>query len=246
METEKAFEICTVSERLEPGGNLVFLKIKTAAPVAAPGQFAMLRGLWGDAPLLPRAISYADAGPGWALFLFRVQGEGTRRLARLAPGDSLSVAGPLGNEFPRAENPWLVAGGVGLPPLWFYQKRFGGRLFWGVQSLAASAALAQPDWDCASDDGTLGFHGNCVDLFSKEMRKTDRPPTGVFSCGPYPMMAGLSRVCAAHGVPAFVSLEGKMACGIGVCCGCAHPATAGGYVHVCEKGPVFLSSEVQL
>ncbi|MBU1243482.1 dihydroorotate dehydrogenase electron transfer subunit [Myxococcota bacterium] len=244
METDKSFELCAVRERSEPGGDLVFLKIETSAPVAAPGQFAMLRGPWGDAPLLPRAISYCDAGPGWALFLFRVQGEGTRRLAGLSVGDRLSVAGPLGNAFPRAANPWLIAGGVGLPPLWFYSKRFGGRLFWGVPSLFASAGLAQPDWQVASDDGTLGFHGNCVDLFSEALGT--EAPDAVFSCGPYPMMAALKTVCAQRELPLLVSLEGKMACGIGVCCGCAHPATAGGYVHVCEKGPIFPAAEVQL
>ncbi len=255
METDKSFELCTVRERTEPGGGLVFLKIDTTAPVAAPGQFAMLRGPWGDAPLLPRAISYCDAGPGWALFLFRVQGEGTRRLAGLSPGDRLSVAGPLGNAFPRADRPWLVAGGVGLPPLWFYQKRFGGRLFWGVPSLSASAGLARPEWDLASDDGSLGFHGNCVDRFSVELEKVDAGgvPDAVLSCGPYPMMAALKAVCARSAIPTggpaialHVSLEGKMACGIGVCCGCAHPATAGGYVHVCERGPVFPADEVLL
>ena len=246
METDKAYEICTVRDRQEPGGHLVSLTIETTAPAAVPGQFAMLRGLWGAAPLLPRAISYCDAGVGWARFLFRVQGEGTRRLARLKPGDGLSVTGPLGNAFPRSDQPWLVAGGIGLPPLWFYQRSFGGRLFWGVPSLAASAGLAHPGWDCASDDGTLGFHGNCVDLVSLELSKARELPSAVLACGPYPMLAALAKVCAARAIPAFVSLEGKMACGIGVCCGCAHPATAGGYVHVCEKGPVFPAQEVRL
>jgi dihydroorotate dehydrogenase electron transfer subunit len=60
------------------------------------------------------------------------------------------------------------------------------------------------------------------------------------------MMAALARLCAARNIPCFVSLEGKIACGVGVCCGCAHPATAGGYVHVCEQGPVFPAHEVVL
>ena len=247
MATDKSYELCTVRERAAPGGSLVSLTIETTAPVAQPGQFAMLRGLWGDAPLLPRAISYHDAGPGWARFLFRTGGPGTDRLARLVPGDRMAVAGPLGNTFPVVKDAWLVAGGIGLPPLAFHQRRFGGRLFWGVPTRDAAAGLAEDGWALASDDGTLGVRGTVVDLVAAALEKLEAPSLpAVLTCGPYPMMAALARLCAERDIPCFVSLEGKMACGIGVCCGCAHPATAGGYVHVCEKGPVFPAHEVAL
>ncbi len=247
METEKSYELCRVRERRVLSPVLISLTVETTAPVAAPGQFAMLRGPWGDAPLLPRAISYHDAGPGWARFLFRTGGPGTDRLGRLVEGDPVAVAGPLGNGFPVVQEPWLVAGGIGLPPLAFYRRRFGGRLFWGVPTREATAGLAEEGWALASDDGTLGVRGTAVDLVAAALQKVEAPlsPT-VLSCGPYPMMAALARLCAAHEIPCFVSLEGKMACGVGVCCGCAHPAKAGGYVHVCEEGPVFSAHEVVL
>ncbi len=249
METDKSYELCRVRERAAPGGGLVSITVETTAPVAAPGQFAMLRGPWGDAPLLPRAISYRGAGPGWARFLFRTGGPGTDRLARLVPGDEVAVAGPLGNAFPPAKRPWLVAGGVGLPPLAFYQRRFGGTLFWGVPTASAAAGLAEKSWRLASDDGSLGVRGTVVDLVAAslgELVNDAMAPDAIMTCGPYPMMAALARLSAAREIPCFVSLEGKMACGIGVCCGCAHPATAGVYVHVCEKGPVFPAHEVVL
>ncbi len=244
MDTKK-IDNCQVMEVSSPSDDLCFLKIATEAPVPLPGQFAMLRGHWGDAPLLPRAISYCDGGPGWALFLFRAHGAGTRRLARLRPGDFLQVTGPLGNAFPTEyRSPWLVAGGIGLPPLWFFQKLHGGRLFWGIPCATMAGGLLDPSWELACDDGGAGFHGTCVRLMEMALSGTQDPPDALFTCGPNAMMAAVARAGREHGIPVHVSLEGRMACGVGVCCGCAHPATGGGYVHVCECGPVFPSDEV--
>ncbi len=244
MPTESVHASRTILNRRDLGAGLVELTVEWTGPVARPGQFAMLRGPWGDAPLLPRAISFCDCTAETATFLFRVHGSGTRLLARLSAGENLSVTGPLGNAFPVIPCAWLAAGGIGLPPLWFHQRRHGGRLFWGVPSRAAAAGLQQEGWELASDDGTLGFHGTVVRLLERELEAS--PPPAVLACGPYPMLSALKALCQRCRVPLHVSLEGKMACGAGVCCGCAHPAMDGGYVHVCEQGPVFDAEKVRL
>lgn len=242
MPTEKIHASCRVLQCRETGNGLAEITVAWEGPDALPGQFAMLRGDWGDAPLLPRAISFCDCTSRTATFLFRVTGDGTRRLSRTEAGSRITVTGPLGRAFPVIPGAWLAAGGIGLPPLRFYQQRYGGRLFWGVPCAALAADRVQPGWELASDDGSLGFHGTVVQLLEREMAFS-RPPA-VLACGPYPMLAALHDVCRRHGVKLHVSLEGKMACGVGVCCGCAHPSSKGGYVHVCEHGPVFESGEV--
>lgn len=242
MQIDAIYTSCTVLQCKHWNGGVAELTVAWQGPSALPGQFAMLRGDWGDAPLLPRAISFFDCTADTAVFLFRVIGEGTHRLAKVHVGERIAITGPLGNAFPVIEGVWLVAGGIGLPPLAFYQQRYGGRLFWGVSTRAMANHWIQDDWDLASEDGTVGFHGTVVQRV--EQNFSILMPKAVLACGPYPMLTALWETCRRYDVPLYVSLEGKMACGVGICCGCAHKATAGGYVHVCEHGPIFDAGEV--
>ncbi|WP_058303675.1 dihydroorotate dehydrogenase electron transfer subunit [Gorillibacterium timonense] len=200
------------------------------------GQFYMLRG-WDSYPLLSRPISIHDVRPDSISFLYRIAGYGTERLSRLKPGDEIGLEGPFGNGFPKVEGRVaLVGGGMGTAPLYY-----------------AARQLENPDV-------YLGFSSEAfgVDRFEQVARSVkvnvggyiveDIDPAGydaVFTCGPLPMMRALSSKMEGTGVPLYVSLEKRMACGIGAClvCSCA---TKNGNRKVCADGPVFRAEEVEL
>lgn len=221
-----------------------------------PGRFFMLRA-WrdGEGPYLSRPISLhdADSGNGSRRFLFQIKGAGTQKLAALRAGDALTLTGPLGNGF---DVPAIVAaagqgriavagGGIGTAPLLYLCRKlaeagkkpdfFAGFRDgpYGLDAFApfvASTALA-------TDSGVAGHHGLVTDLLA---------PQGyamVLACGPMPMLRALAAQCKAAGTPCLVSLEKRMACGLGACLGCT-VHTAQGPRTVCKDGPVFLAGEV--
>lgn len=212
---------------------------------ALPGQFVMVRGAqWGDAPLLPRPMSYLSAGAAPSI-LIKVVGDGTRRMARAVPGEPFTLLGPLGLPW-RAANParrpLLVAGGVGIAPLLFLARSLSAK---GVRPLGIYGGRSRKDLPLDDDfadhcdviytteDGSRGTRGRVTDVLGELVG----PDVEVFTCGPDRMMAAVARLCAAHDVPCEVSLEAPMACGYGVCLGCAVPTTDGGFLYACTQGP---------
>jgi dihydroorotate dehydrogenase electron transfer subunit len=212
---------------------------------ASPGQFAMVRGAeWGDAPLLPRPMSYLTGGSTPSI-LIKVFGEGTVRMARAEPGEPFSLLGPLGNSW-RAPTPGrrqvLVAGGVGIAPLLFFARAlansgqraitiYGGR---SSRDLPLDDDLADvSDVHITTEDGSRGTRGRVTEaleaLLAGDME--------VYTCGPDRMMARVAELCAARDVPCEASLETPMACGYGVCLGCPVPTTDGQYLYACVQGP---------
>jgi dihydroorotate dehydrogenase electron transfer subunit len=213
--------------------------------VARAGQFAMVRGAeWGDAPLLPRPMSYLTVGTAPSI-LIKVLGEGTLRMARAEPGEPFTLLGPLGNVW-RPPTPGrrtlLVAGGVGVAPLLFLARElhaagarpiavYGGR---SARDLPLDDELAEvSDLSVATEDGSRGAHGR-VTLLVERMLEKDME---VYTCGPDRMMAAVAATCAARDVPCQVSLETPMGCGYGVCLGCPVPLVEGGYLYACMQGP---------
>jgi dihydroorotate dehydrogenase electron transfer subunit len=225
-----------------------------------PGQFVMLRGEWGRDPLLPRAFSVMSIGDdGVAEILVKTVGRGTALLEVALPGARFQVLGPLGTAFPEPSSErsdWLVAGGVGLAPLLFYLERAAAaarsqriRVFYGgrsasdlvlVDRLAESGARLH----LATDDGTRGAHGRVTALLEPVLAMAAHRPT-LMGCGPDPMLIALSRLARARGLPAYLSLEGEMACGIGVCLGCAVPCATRPYRYTCTDGPVMSLDELR-
>jgi dihydroorotate dehydrogenase electron transfer subunit len=213
---------------------------------AVPGQFTMVRGAeWGDAPLLPRPMSYLSAGNTPSI-LIKVIGEGTLRMGRAEPGEPFTLLGPLGL-------PWrapaagrrvvLVAGGVGLAPLLFLARRlaegggpkplaiYGGR---SARDLPLDDELGDlTELVTTTEDGSKGTRGRVTDV----LRELLAPDLDVFTCGPDRMMAKVAELCAARDVPCEASLETPMACGYGVCLGCPVPTTDGAYLYACTQGP---------
>jgi dihydroorotate dehydrogenase electron transfer subunit len=211
---------------------------------ASAGQFMMIRGAeWGDAPLLPRPMSYLTGG-GTPSVLIKVLGDGTSRMARAVPGEPFTLLGPLGNRWrpPAGGRPLLVAGGVGIAPLLFFARELHAR---GVRPLAIYGGRTSRDLPLedelaevselllTTEDGSRGHRGRVTDLLGELLSSG----TEVYTCGPDRMMAAVAAVCAERDVPCEVSLETPMACGYGVCLGCPVPTADDGYIYACVQGP---------
>lgn len=240
--------------RRESFGSLYHvLTFEAPHPVQAqPGQFAMVRGNeWGDAPLLPRPMSYLTAGDRPSI-LIKVIGEGTARMARAEPGESFTLMGPLGKRWKRPQpgrKAVLVGGGVGIAPLLFLARElqasgiepitlYGGR---SQRDLPLHEELGHvSDLRLVTEDGSRGSKGRAPDL----LRGLLGDAIEVFTCGPDRMMAAVSEMCEAAGVPCEASLETPMACGYGVCLGCPVLTRSGEYLYACTEGPCVEASRI--
>jgi NAD(P)H-flavin reductase len=220
-----------------------------------PGQFYMLAAAerWGgdgDRPYLPRAFSYARAHEDGTLdFLLEAIGPGTRRLAELAPGDGLWLAGPFGVGFrpaPAGAPPLLVGGGIGAAPLLCLGDDLGARarvlLGFRTGEHARAAGLFAGEPSVATDDGSVGRHALVTELLREAL--DGAPGAAVFACGPPPMLEAVRALCAERDVAAQLALESGMACGYGACFGCVVP-TRGGYVRLCVDGPVLDAADLE-
>lgn len=240
-----------------PGYLVVDLEVDLALE-ARPGQFVMVRGDWGTSPLLPRPMSLLRGG-GRPQILMRVVGEGTRRLAAARLGESLDLLGPLGRWFDEpatGARAVLVAGGVGVAPLWFLAEQwlkagrdrpdflYGGRTAHdlpGADRIAEIALL-----QITTEDGSRGLGGRVTAALGPLLRSAaaDERPIVVYTCGPAAMMAAVAAMSREASASCFASVEAPMACGIGVCLGCAVPKAGGGFLHACVDGPVLDAAEV--
>lgn len=237
-----------------------------AAPDILPGQFCMISAAPGASDIyLPRPFSYYRVRDKSRVeILFRTLGRGTRWMAGLRPGDRIGVFGPLGRPFelsPPVRRAVLVGGGIGVPPLVMLAEAFGGMenppeidLIYGetrgerLVDLSGSLPGNVRLWTCC-EDGTKGFRGLTTELFSEKILPGLESPFAVYTCGPKAMMAALADILDPGAVTLFqASLEEHMACGHGICMGCAVPVTDQGrlrYELCCKDGPVFNGFEVK-
>lgn len=244
-----------------PGHVRVDVLAPGLAARARPGQFAMVRpgpAAGGTGPFLARPLSFFDIDPvrGVVSFLVRVAGEGTRVLASRRPGDELPLSGPFGNGFPPVSGGTLllVAGGVGVAPfppvaraavaggarVWAVVGARTRSLLMGVRELQDAGARVVT----CTEDGSEGVRGTVTDALVSGLPAGS--PSLAFACGPPAMLVAVARLLAGAGVPVYVSLEARMGCGFGVCRGCVVPAAGGGYLHVCQDGPVLPAGAVDL
>lgn len=248
-----------IQEKIRLGDKewrMVFL-VPDMAAAAKPGQFVMLGCGNGNDPFLRRAISIHDV-EGAALTLdIQVVGSGTALLGALNTGDTVHLLGPLGQGFDTAldgGNVCLVGGGIGKAPFGYLLRALqtsgtqvtaimGGRNADALGGLDAFENNAQVELRLATEDGSLGTRGFVTDLMD-DIRQYDR----IYACGPTPMLRAVKTLAEAAEVPCQISLEGKMACGVGVCLGCTcdNSDPDGLYHKVCTDGPVFWSKEVLL
>lgn len=224
------------------------------AAESKPGQFIDVK--CEDFTLRrPISICDIDAQNGAIRLIFEVRGAGTAWLAEKNAGDSIDLLGPLGNGFSlgKTDRPAVfVGGGIGVPPLLGAAIPFGGNATAILGFRSADAVILKTDFEKAgaavtlcTDDGTAGFHGLVTSPF--EQRLNDAPCSVVFACGPKQMLKAIAQICEKRKIDCFVSMEERMACGVGACLSCACKVKSEGrekYLHVCKNGPVFNASTI--
>jgi len=244
---------------------LIGLQAPEICQRASPGQFVMLGPLREDAcdPFLNRPFSiHRCTGDGQLELLVAVVGRGTGMLGSLEPGDRIWTLGPLGNGFALPEectSPILVGGGLGIAPLFFLADRLASRgkrvrLLYGATSrdfLVSTGDLesAGVQVRMATDDGSFQTHGTAVDLLAAELQglsAEEKSITCLAACGPEGMLQAADRLVrsVAPGMHFEVSLEIRMACGMGACMGCTVFLADGSGQRVCCEGPVFKAGKV--
>ncbi len=240
------------------GGGIYSMWIRTPeiARQARAGQFITL--YTKDASrLLPRPLSICetDRQKGALRLVYRVAGAGTREFAAYTEGDAVTVMGPLGNGFPAVpagKKALLVGGGIGIPPLLQLAKElvcektavlgYRDRIFL-EKDFAPYCAV-----EIAAEDGRAGVKGNVLDAIREKNLTADV----ILACGPVPMLRALKEYAGERDLQCYLSLEERMACGVGACLGCvcgsseadAHSRVC--YKRVCRDGPVFSAGEVKL
>ena len=246
----------TIKEVLKVNSNCVLLVMTSDKPLPAtlPGQFAELRIDETPTVMLRRPISVHsfDAEKNEVGFLVQVVGDGTRWLASLKAGDKVNTLMPLGNGFTLPESAGkkylLVGGGVGSAPLYYLAKELKARgcdftILIGARSAKdlylreAYEALGRVVY--TTEDASLGEKGY-VTNHSVLGEKFDY----IFTCGPKPMMVSVAKYARENGIACEVSLENKMACGLGACLCCVED-TKEGHRCVCTDGPVFSIDELK-
>jgi dihydroorotate dehydrogenase electron transfer subunit len=251
-----------ISENRALGGDYFVLKLVGCESLAGAqaGQFVMIRGAWGRDPLLPRAFSLMSVGPsGRAEILAKTVGRGTALLERALPGAEVDLLGPLGTSFPepRADTvDLLVAGGVGLPPMYMQGARAAalghvGRSEMIYGGRGAADLVLRPEMEAiglalhlTTETGELGDKGLVTRALEARLAHHRGKSVRVMGCGPNAMLWAIARMARDQKIPCFISLEEQMACGIGVCLGCAIPARSRPYRYVCSNGPVFDAADV--
>jgi len=232
-----------------------------APPIASsvrPGQFVMVRVAPGRDPLLRRPFAVYSTRDGAIEILYRVVGRGTALLAHVSPGETLSLLGPIGTPFQilRSVNRALVvAGGIGIASVTVLLETLRSQgvdatLYYGFKGKGEELELERyrrltAHMEISSDDGCFGRAGLVTDRITQGREEGPENAADVwYACGPVPMLRVVAREAAVRGMACQVSLEARMACGLGVCLGCAVQTVGQGYRRVCRDGPVFHASEI--
>ncbi len=234
----------------ELGPGYYKMTLSDVGPVASgePGQFVMVRGEWGTDPLLGRPFSIARflEEIDTIEIIYRVAGRGTKKLSRTAAGQPIHLIGPLGRPFPRPDTGRrviLVAGAIGAPPLIALAESIeprpllimGGKTKGDVTFITEDARDLALETVFVTEDGSFGERGSAISALESRARADDL----IYACGPNRMLAEINRLSKKIGFEAFVSFEERMACGMGMCLGCAVKGADGEYLLTCKDGPVF-------
>ena len=209
---------------------------------AAMGQFYMLRA-WNEYPVLSRPISVFDADPETVSFLYKVVGKGTEIFTKLKAGDEITLDGPHGNGFPEVKGKIaLVGGGVGIAPLYLTAKtlkKLDPDTKVDIYLGFSGQPILTDRYEAVADQVKVNVGGFVTDDI--DPREYDF----ILTCGPEIMMKVLYRKCRdlKAKAPVYVSMENRMACGIGACLVCTCK-TSKGNRRACKDGPVMLGSEV--
>ena len=231
-----------------------------AAKTACPGQFISMYTNDGS-KLLPRPISICeiDREKGELRVVYRVTGEdtGTKQFSEMKAGDTVPVIGPLGNGFPldrgKGKTAFLMGGGIGVPPILELAKQLDAdrQIVVGYRD---EHTFLREEFEqngnvyISTEDGSVGTKGNVMDAIRENGLTADI----IYACGPTPMLRAIKAFAEEHGIECYISLEERMACGIGACLACVckskekdHHSNVNNK-RICKDGPVFLSTEVEI
>ena len=230
------------------------LSFPKGAALAKPGQFIAMY-CNDKSKLLPRPISICGINKeeGTLRVVYRVAGEGTKEFSEMKEGDTLEVMGPLGNGFAlKEEKAIIIGGGIGIPPMLELAKQLNVEktvvLGYRTSTFLKDEFEAVCDVKVATEDGSQGAKGTVIDA----IEKYGVEGKVIYACGPMPMLKALAVYAEEHGMEAQISLEERMACGIGACLACvcktkdkdAHSNVNN--KRICKEGPVFDAKEVEL
>lgn len=255
----KIYENACVVKAGAIAGGIYELYIETqAARSAKPGQFVMVYPKDGSM-ILPRPISICEAiGRKVLRLVYRTAGKGTKEFSHLREGDEVRVLGPIGNGFPvneaKDKKVILIGGGIGVPPILELSKRIKAESVTTVVGYRNEELFLYDDFKkyakvlVATEDGSVGVKGNVLDVIRKKNIECDI----IYACGPIPMLRAIKAYAEEKNITAYISLEERMACGVGACLGCvcktvkkdehSHVNNA----RVCTEGPVFDAREVEI
>lgn len=245
-------------QEIAPGIFDMWIRTSLAAQ-AVPGQFI---GVYpkDKSTLLPRPISIceADRGRGALRIVYRIAGAGTEEFSHYRQGDSIEILGTLGNGFPleaaKGKRAFLMGGGIGIPPMLELAKCLEAEHKTIIVGYRDSLTFLREDLErygevyLATEDGSVGTRGNVMDAIAEGALEADV----IYACGPMPMLRALKVYAQEKGIPAYISLEEHMACGVGACLGCVvktREVDHHSHVHnarICTDGPVFEAGEVQI
>lgn len=247
--------VITSMVKVTDGIYSMWIKDKDLACNAKPGQFVSFYCKEGS-QLLPRPISICeiDRENETLRLVYRVVGKGTKEFSKMNAGDTIRVMGPLGNGFTlEGKKAILIGGGIGIPPMLELAKSLdcevqvvlgyrNNDLFLKDEFTSYGKVIV------STEDGSVGTKGNVIDA----IRENDVQGDIIFACGPTPMLRGVKAYAQEKGLKAQLSLEEKMACGIGACLACVcQSKEVDSHTHVknkriCKDGPVFYAEEVEL
>ncbi len=232
----------------------MWIDVPDMAAAAKAGQFVSLFSPDGSS-LLPRPISICEISKedGILRLVYRVVGKGTREFSLLKEGSLIDIMGPLGNGFTlEGKKAILIGGGIGIPPMLELAKQLSceKQMVLGYRDCTFLMKEFEPYGKVylSTEDGSAGTKGNVLDAIKEHELAGDI----IFACGPAPMLRGVQNYALQHGIRAQLSLEERMACGIGACLGCvckskeidSHSNVRN--KRICKDGPVFYANEVEL
>lgn len=260
MEKKKEQALVVSQEMLADGIYSMWIKTE-GAKTAKPGQFISMYTKDGS-KLLPRPISICEIDKEGEMLrvVYRVTGEntGTEQFSRLQAGDTIPVIAPLGNGFPyekaKGRKVFLMGGGIGVPPILQLAKEMECEKkqivvgYRNAQTFLKEEFEANGELYISTEDGSVGTKGNVMDAIRENALEADL----IYACGPTPMLRAIKAFAKENGIECYISLEEKMACGIGACLACVCKSKEKDHhsnVHnkrICKDGPVFLSTEVEI